>query len=250
MKPMTFGSLFSGVGGFDLGLEQAGLTCQWQVEIDPFCQRILQLRFPHVKRRHDDANTFALTKDEGLNVDVICGGDPCQGNSNAGSVWGREHPDMGSEFLRIIATIRPRIVIRENPARTRPDALWPWHRMRDGLGQLGYQVLPFRLRACCLGLDHERDRLFLLATLPDANGQRLEGIDWQRQPSRDACRTGCCTGRREWRNGLPSSRICRGIDGIPHRMDRLRGLGNAVPPPVAHFIGRRLIEADQAAETN
>lgn len=109
---MTFGSLFAGIGGFDLGFERAGLKCEWQVEIDPYCKRVLAKHWPNV-RRWDDVRTFAKTckaceeffdrfrcnspdecdcpKCSGLcecdqwRVDVVCGGFPCQDISIAGN---------------------------------------------------------------------------------------------------------------------------------------------------------------------
>jgi DNA (cytosine-5)-methyltransferase 1 len=216
------------------------MRCEWQVEIDPYCQRVLAKHWPNV-RRWDDVRTFPPEGDWG--VDLICGGDPCQGNSNAGSVHKVEHDDTGAEFVRIVDTIRPRIVVRENPSRSRNDALWPWWRMRSELERVGYVVLPFRLRACCVGADHERDRLFLLAELLDANSKRLSRVNRKWITPKHSKRTIINRIRDTWQDSLPSPVICRGDDGIPNRVDRLRGLGNAVVPQVAEWIGRRIMQA-------
>ena len=77
---MTFGSLFSGIGGMDLGLERAGMECRWQVEIDPFCNRVLEKHWPHV-RRYGDIRTVGGELER---VDLIAGGFPCQDVSIAG----------------------------------------------------------------------------------------------------------------------------------------------------------------------
>lgn len=97
---MTFGSLFAGIGGIDLGLERAGLICRWQVEIDPFCNRVLEKHWPGVKRYGDITK---LTGNELEPVDLICGGFPCQDLSQAGKrtpylAWAVDHvaikPDL------------------------------------------------------------------------------------------------------------------------------------------------------------
>src|SRR5687767_562507 len=112
---MTFGSLFAGIGGFDLGFERAGMRCEWQVEIDPYCRRVLAKHWPDV-RRWDDVRTFPPDGDWG--VDVICGGFPCQDISAAGKQAGIEGERSGlwGEYERIIRVLRPRIVVVENVA--------------------------------------------------------------------------------------------------------------------------------------
>lgn len=246
---LSVGSLFAGIGGFDLAAERAGLTVKWQVEIDPFCRRVLEKHWPSV-RRYDDVRAvcgirFQVDGKAPLEgVDIVCGGDPCQANSNAGSVWKREHADTGAEFVRVVSEIRPRFVVRENPSRVRADAPWPWWRFRDQLATLGYQVLAFRLRSCCLGAHHRRDRMFVLGALLDSDRDGFQGIDWEGVAEEYAVGAAGVSGRYAGVNSLPTPRICRGVDGIPDRMDRLRALGNAVDPQVAEWIFRRIVEAE------
>ena len=235
---MTYGSLFSGYGGDCLGLTRAGLECKWQVEIKPDCLRVLAKHWPKVTR-HDDVRTFPPEGD--WRVDLICGGDPCQENSGARATGTCSQPSLGGEFIRVVDELRPRLVLRENPAHVRRDAPWPWWRFRDSLESLGYAVLPFRFRACCIGAVHRRERVFLLGELSNAHGNGLEG------------RQGA-SGEAGWiQPGFP--RLVEGYDwpaipadlghrsraGLPRYVERVTGLGNAIVPQVAEWIGRRLM---------
>lgn len=231
---LTFGSLFAGIGGIDLGFERAGMRCVWQVEKNEYCRRVLAKHWPDV-RRHDDVCTFP--PEGNWSCDVIVGGDPCQRNSAVGK---STQESLAPEFLRVVNAIRPRLVLRENPSATRKDAPWPWWRFRSVLESLGYVVLPFRLRACCTGKFHQRERLFLLGCLAsDANSIRLEGREeetqvWHPMQSEGRIHAG------DWM-ALYSSRGYRSRSRIPYYVDRVRGLGNAVVPQVAERIGRILM---------
>ena len=112
---LTVGSLFSGIGGFDLGLERAGMRVIWQSEIDPYASAVLKKHWPHVPN-HGDVRT--ITADRVERPDVICGGFPCQDISNAGKRAGidGERSGLWSEFARIIGDLRPGYVIVENVA--------------------------------------------------------------------------------------------------------------------------------------
>lgn len=231
---LTMGSLFAGIGGFDLGFERAGFRTAWQVELNPFCREVLSRRFAEAVRHEDisECGSHNLTP-----VDVICGGDPCQRNSNA---WrhgtGKESPAV--HFIRIVAELRPRIVLRENPSVVRKDAPWPWWKFRASLERLGYGVLPFRLRSCCLGADHRRERLFLLAALPDADSARLEGDERAKLEGEGDGRQDTHACRPVGRSTAP--RVCGRTDAIPRRVDRLKSLGNAVDPVAAETIARHI----------
>lgn len=115
-KALSFLSLFSGIGGIDLGLERAGMRCVGQVEIDPYCRAVLARHWPSVPQ-WDDVRTF---KREQLKErpDLIAGGFPCQDVSNAGTRTGLDGHRSGlwTEFHRIVREIRPRFVLVENVA--------------------------------------------------------------------------------------------------------------------------------------
>lgn len=249
--PLTFGSLFAGIGGFDLGFERAGLVCKWQVEIDPYCQRVLAKHWPHVKR-HDDVKTFppSDTAAADWGVDVICGGFPCQDISNAGKREGIGGARSGlwREFARIIRVVRPRYVVVENVAALLDRG------MGTVLGDLvscGFDAEWDCLPTGAFGAVHLRERTFLVAypaskgrevlVRGGRKGEAVIGVGthsrWPTTPlnTRDSALA--------W---LGSKSVdeppLHGIgDGVPNRVDRLRGLGNAVVPQVAEFIGRRLI---------
>lgn len=272
---MRFLSLFTGFGGMDLGLHRAGLECVAQVEIEPYARKVLEQAWPDVARFSDvtkfcrrlydcgpeDEEGYVYCPrcdaefgecdcigtdqflDEHGSVDLVCGGDPCQENSNS-SRNGVRSPSLGGEFIRIIDELRPRLVLRENPSVVKKDAPWPWWRFRTELERMGYAVLPFRLRACCLGADFRRDRLFLLGELQGTECTGLEGdVGQVMEREREGGQNPNIARSDRW---SAVARVCgRGVR-IPHRMERLKGLGNAIPPVMGEFIGRMILESDKA----
>lgn len=237
---LTYGSLFSGIGGLDKGLDDAGLVCRWQVEKSDYARRVLTKHWPDVPK-WDDVRTWPQPGCE--RVDCIVGGDPCQANSAAVGAGVSGHTSLGGEFVRIVDELRPRIVLRENPAHTRKDAPWPWWRMRSALESIGYAVLPFRLRACCFGAFHQRERVFLLAELANTDSKRLARRETKAQ-SGIASEPPRRVHAEDWL-AVSASRGFGSRAGLPHYVDRVIGIGNAVYPAVAEWIGRKLIEAIQ-----
>jgi len=102
----TFGSLFSGIGGFDLGFERAGMSCKWQVEIDDAAAGVLDRHWSGVAKYKDVRN---VGRDNLETVDVICGGFPCQDLSIAGKRAGLdgERSGLWFEFRRIVEELKP-----------------------------------------------------------------------------------------------------------------------------------------------
>lgn len=170
---MRIGSLFSGIGGLELGLEWSGIgETVWQVEIDPFCRTILDRHWPGVIR-HADIRTVGSRNLQP--VDLICGGFPCQDVSSAGKGEGLagERSGLWFEFARIVGELRPQWVVVENVAsgaKRWVDAII------TGLEQLGYEALPIPLSAAAVGAPHLRNRIFVVAY---SNSERWrEGRPW------------------------------------------------------------------------
>jgi DNA (cytosine-5)-methyltransferase 1 len=159
-KPLTFGSLFAGIGGFDLGLERAGMRCEWQVEIDPYARAVLAKHWPDV-RRHEDVRTFPPPEGE-WGVDVICGGFPCQDISVAGKGAGLAGARSGLwyEYARIIGELRPRYVIVENVAALLARGMGT---VLGDLSTLGYDAEWHVIPASAVGAPHRRERIWIVA---------------------------------------------------------------------------------------
>jgi DNA (cytosine-5)-methyltransferase 1 len=157
---MKIGSLFSGIGLLEMGLEWSGVgTVVWQAEANEFCQKVLAKRYPNVKR-YDDVRK--ITKDTAEDVDLLCGGFPCQDLSVAGKQAGLEGERSGLwwEFHRIVGELRPRWVVIENVyagwAKWLPT-------VRKSLHELGYTSMPIRVQASNFGAPHRRSRVIIVA---------------------------------------------------------------------------------------
>ena len=228
---ITFGSLFAGIGGFDLGLERAGMECAWQVEIDDYCRKVLAKHWPHVARYEDVRECGKHNLEP---VDLVCGGFPCQDISHAGKRAGIKEGNrsgLWSEFFRIICDLRPRFVLVENVA-----ALFV-RGMDVVLGDLaacGYDAEWQCLPAAYFGAPHPRDRIFIVA---HPNGQRCQGHEIFTNAKLPMPEKPC----RAWATQPP---VLRMADGLSIDVDRLRALGNAVVPQVAEWIGRRIMEVE------
>lgn len=251
---LTVGSLFSGIGGIDLGLERTGHTVAWQVERDPFCRKVLAKHWPHVPCYEDihDVGAHNLAP-----VDLIAGGFPCQDISYAGKGAGIHGARSGLwwEYARVIRELEPRYVLVENVAallvRGMGDVL-------GTLASLGYDATWDCIPAGAFGAPYARDRVFVLAfksnSIDDCASRECAGF-WQAPITSRDNRPILSAERGEgaysrWRSRSTGTwwetsdepGLCRVANGVPNRLGQLRGYGNAVVPQVAEWIGRRLTE--------
>jgi DNA (cytosine-5)-methyltransferase 1 len=237
---VNVGSLFAGIGGFDLGLQRAGMRVSWQVELDPYCRAVLARHFPEARRYEDVREVGAATL---APVDLICGGFPCQDLSAAGRGAGLDGARSGlwAEFAWIVRELRPRYVVVENvPALlTGKGKRWdraPVGRVLGDLAEAGYDAEWACLSAREFGAPHLRKRIWLVA-----------------YPAWDAeARPAAASGaeRQRARPGGPASRA-RGLpdadrDGCPQGV-RL-GTGAGEPSRSADALRRRPVAAVADAE--
>lgn len=231
--PLRVLSLFAGIGGFDLGLERTGgFKTVAFCEIDPFCRRVLAKHWPGVPC-YDDVRT--LTADrlaaDGIAVDVICGGFPCQPHSTA-SRGRRVAVCLWGEMYRLIVELRPGAIIAENVLGLGDDGV---DRVCDDLEQAGYTVWPLDLETAPAGRQRGRPRLVFVA-YADSQGQPRRAIH------EEVARIFSVPG-----GSAPDIPAPLGVDdGLPHRMDRLGALGNAVTPWATELIGRAILASREA----
>lgn len=305
---LTHGSLFTGIGGFDLGFEWAGFATAWQVEISSYCTRVLERRFPGVPRYTDITECGAHNL---VPVDVLTGGFPCQPFSLAGKRRGAaDDRFLWPEMYRVVAALRPPWVVAENVPGIVGVCL---DDVMADLEAEGYEAGALVLPACAFGAWHRRDRVFVVAhtaceprragrsersqarqevggggavvadadsvgrrgragplrskrrqesadgrgVVPDAHRHEYEehtqpdrrqaatelsqDADVRAVQPRRIRRRAAQTGGQEWWAVEP--RVGRVAYGVPHRLDRLAALGNAVVPHVAYWIACRIREA-------
>lgn len=155
--------LFSGIGGFSLGLERAGMRTVAFCEVDPFCRRVLAKHWPGVPC-YDDVRTLTADRlqSDGIAIDAIAGGFPCQDISGAGRKAGidGERSGLWVEFARLIGELRPSIVIVENVADLLIRGI---DRVLGDLAALRYDAEWHCIPACAVGAPHERDRVWIIA---------------------------------------------------------------------------------------
>lgn len=242
--------LFSGIGGFSLGLERTGgFETVAFCEIEDYPRRVLAKHWPGVPI-YDDVRTLtadALRRD-GIAVDVICGGFPCQDVSFAGKRAGLEGARSGlwREYARLIGEIRPRFVIVENV----PGLLnLGMGAVLGDLAALGYDATWDCISASAVGAHHRRDRVWIVAYAEKISDSRVSD-------NGDCCEHNDDEGQfrgsgvaEVWKTPDWSFEpaMARVVDGVPPFVDEVGGLGNAVVPQVVETIGRAILSAELAA---
>lgn len=270
--------LFSGIGGFSLGLERAGMKTVAFCEVDKKAQLVLKKHWPEVPI-FDDVRTLTKEKldERNITVDLICGGFPCQDISLAGKGAGIEGERSGlwTEYARIIGEIRPSYVIVENVSALLGRGL---DRVLRDLAQIGYDAEWHCIPASAVGAPHRRDRIWIVG-YPNSSKWRMQddrNLDWSlldqakwQKISNQAFGSSAknaqtlaypnCKGlerQREISSGISEElkdfslsrwwhvepAVGRVANGVPRRMDRLKQLGNAVVPQIPELIGRAIMK--------
>ena len=264
---MKVGSLFSGIGGVELGFERAGgFTTEWFVENEPHAQFILRKHWPNAKVYDDVTQVNFRTVPR---VDILTGGFPCQDISNAGKRAGitGSRSSLWKHYLRAISEIRPKYALIENVSALIRRGL---DVVLCDLASVGYDAEWHVVSASSVGALHRRERVFILAYPSDlregydAGGFRESDGETGRELSRslsessseistsfnvsDTCgeglqRENCETGhvaRQGWWESEPD--VGRVADGISLKVDRIKRLGNAVVPQCAEIFAKAIKE--------
>lgn len=295
---MKFASFFAGIGGFDLGFQQAGMTPSFHCEIDPYCQTILKRHWPEVPL-HDDITT--ITEGTIPEVDLWAAGWPCQDLSHANSKregLSGSRSGLFHHFTELARQATPRWIVMENVSGLlSADGGEALETVVDELEKIGYLGVWFSCNTLSAGLPHNRERVFLIGsykserayhfysdggellrsdtprassgargkTRPDIQEefisdtpllvQRRGGFGYTKARSHSPtirAQTGGHQGGHTDRPILCGQKLnldrMRETDGFPRRLDGRRGrfIGNAVSPPIAKFIGRKILAIEEA----
>jgi DNA (cytosine-5)-methyltransferase 1 len=227
---INFVDVFAGIGGGSLGLERAGLACVGQVEIDPYCNKILEKHWPNVKRIRD---IHDVKGDEFGPIQLIFGGYPCQCDSTAGKRKGIEDDRwLWPEMLRIIKYARPDWVVGENVINHENMGLKV---VITDLESIGYQVRPFIIPDAACGIQTVERHIWTVAA---SSKIRLQGSQEDSDSDHRIKREFSRNDKRIFdRWSLPESRLCRSLKRISGGMDRLKCLGNSVSPQIPYILG-------------
>jgi len=258
--------LFSGIGGFSLGLESTGFfeTVAF-CEKDDFCKKVLQKHWGDIKI-YDDIRSI----DDEIQADVITGGFPCQSFSQAGLQKGRaDDRFLWNEMFDVIKKVKPRWVIGENvQGIINIEQGMVLRQVRDDLEGEGFQVQCFLIPASGIGAWHQRKRVWILANKNDENRSRTQGSRKkdvsdsngkrsQRRKFQHHLEIGKQSSTNDGKNSSEEqqtwwetqSRICGVPDGVSYGVDRdrakrIKALGNSIVPQIARQLGLAIMEAE------
>ena len=272
MLKLTHGSLYTGIGGFDIAAKWAGIENIFQCEKDEYCKKLLIQNFPEINNRHYDVKKTDFTKYRGA-IDILTGGVPCQPTSLAGKRKGKKDDRwLWPDTIRVLDETKPKYGIFENPASILSlDNGETFEGICREMEDQGYEITPILLRACFIGAWHQRARIFIVADskikrngrlsiqqwrqnqaenfnsngineiTSDINSERLQIWDERTEIKRtNESPQGSKSIRRNaetnWRQWETEPGMVRMVHGVPKRMDRIKGLGNAVIPQLAYII--------------
>jgi len=228
--------LFSGIGGFALAANWAGYQTVGFCEIEDYPRRILSKRFPGVPCHRDirelDGSIYR-------GVDLITGGYPCQPFSQAGQRKGKEDDrHLWPELRRVVAQARPAFLVAENVAGHITLGL---DEVLADLESEGYAGRAIVVPACAVNAPHRRERVWIIAHSEIERIQGLWSSGFKEPPAYAGQEVPLCgherIGSSYWETEPAVGRVA---DGLPSRVDRLKGLGNAIVPQVAYEIIKEL----------
>lgn len=235
--------LFSGIGGFSLGLESTGgFETIAFCEFDKHARKVLTKHWPKIKI-YNDVRTLDAKKYRG-SVDVVCGGFPCQDVSVAGKKQGitkGDRSNLYTEMLRVISDSLPRYAIFENVTGLLTGESGRWFaKFLYDLAQIGYDAEWHCIPASEIGANHHRDRVYVVAY---PNLQRCERGTEKQVLQEPRLQIKLVRSFEGWarRSDIPTPRSIRANDGLPHRLDRIKRLGNAVVPAMIKLIGAAIL---------
>lgn len=276
---MYVGSLFSGIGGIEIGFEKAGFKTAWFVEKEEYAQKILRQHYPSTKI-YDDITQIDFETVQP--IDVLTGGFPCQDISNAGKRAGIEgsRSSLWKYYSKAIRVLRPKVVFIENVSALTRRGL---DVVLSDLASLGYDAEWHCVPASAVGANHQRDRIAILAYSYDrgcvygqaqefsAEGRQQTQFEFDqsssemahtecercnkrarkklytKQPSTERQNISNSSCKNEWNKGWWSVEPCLGrvADGVSDRAHRIKALGNAVVPQWAEVFAQAIKEADK-----
>ena len=249
---MYVGSLFSGIGGIELGFKRAGFKTRWFIEKDKYAQTIIHKHWGQDALIYEDITTVDFNTVP--KVDILTGGFPCQDISNAGKRVGitGSRSSLWKYYKEAIRILRPQFALIENvPALTRRGL----DVVLSDLAEIGYDAEWYNLSASAIGANHQRDRVFIIAYTESILQKRTVKKRDIIGKSKKEIRNGSLHDAHSesfgmWKQGVlqrnssgfieTESRICGVAHGIPFRVDRIRCLGNAVVPQVAEVFAQAI----------